>query len=247
MNKIKITLSMIAFLFVAVPAFAQSTGVVLYGSPSGYNTGYNYGTNYNYNNGYYNNYTTYDPYNYNYNYNNSNSYYPQVSVSALSYNPYQYYNYNNYSNYYNNQNISLTTTSATNITANTASLLGYVNANQTNYGTSNVSAWFEYGTSATTLNQYTAHTNVYSSTSINANLTNLSCGTTYYYRVGATLNNNSIVQYGTTLSFSTLPCQNNYNNGYTYPYNNQYYYGQNYNQNYTIPYTYGPHCSRTTY
>lgn len=242
MSKIKIILSICAVFVLGVNAVsAQSTGVVLYGSPTnyGYNTGY---TNYNYG------YNNYDPYNSYYN-NGYNGYYGNynyspISVSAVNYNPYDYYQYStpyyNYNNNYNYNNynysptFSVYTTPVSNVGPTNATINGNLtvsgNSNNYNYNSTANQAWFEYGLTSTNLNVSTGKTNIYSSTTINSNLTGLICNTTYYYRAVVSGTNGN--QYGSTLSFTTLPCQNNYYNNSYYPYNNYYQYPYNNNYNY---------------
>lgn len=212
-----------------------ATGIVLYGSPS-YNNGYNYNTGY----------TSYDPYNYNYNqnYNYNNGYnYSPVSVTSNYTSPYYNYDYTNYNNGYNyNYNYgynynqpSITTNAATNIGTTYATVNGYITTNQSNYTTG--TGWFEYGTSSGNLTSRSNSTNIYSSTSLSSNLSNLTCGTTYYFR--PVFSGSYGLQYGNQMSFTTTSCQYNYN----YNYNN----GYNYNQNYYPSNTYGPHCGNRTW
>ena len=199
-----------------------------------------------------------DQYSNNYNYNNNysdtgynnTSYITPISVSGTSYNcnngiysnytNCSYYNHgynNNYVApvYYNNVTLSPTTYAATNVSASYATLNGYVsvtggNSAYQNHGTT----WFQYGASQNNLGWSTSPANVNGATNVNANLTNLSCGTTYYFRlVTSGLNNNggynTGLQYGNTLSFFTGQC--NYGYGQQY-YNNNY--GQNF-QSWTPP------------
>lgn len=136
-----------------------------------------------------------------------------------------YYNYN-YLNYYSN--LTPTTYSATNIYTNTAKVNGYVAFSGNNYNQNIGYTWFEYSTNPYYLNNTTGKMRVYSSTTMNANLQNLSCGQTYYYRAVSSGSNET--RYGSTLSFTTSPCYN-YNNYYDYNYNYNYDYGYNNCQN----------------
>ena len=218
-----------------------------YNYNSNYNTGYNYGNNPNngvvsftsdynsgYNSGYDANYYNNNSYNYNSNYNYNNSYIPPISVSNSNYG--YGYNYNggcsnnnynsNCGNYttpiYNNIYLTPTTYAATNV----SSTAGTINGNITmtgNYSyTSGGTAWFQYGTSQNSLNSSTNPANIYSNTSINAYLSGLTCGTTYYFRAVAS-GSNSGLQYGNTLSFRTANCNYAYNYNNYGNYNNQYY------------------------
>jgi hypothetical protein len=162
-----------------------------------------------------------------------NTYQPYPCTGGYyDYNCYPSYNnnnfYNNYSyNYPNYQqsysvNLYPTTYAATNASYNTATINGYANYSSTGYNYGNYTtgyAWFEYGLSSNSLNYTTNRANIYSSTSINANLTNLSCGTTYYYRAVTSGSNGT--QYGSILSFTTASCYNNYYSNYI-PYYNYY-------------------------
>lgn len=106
----------------------------------------------------------------------------------------------------NNTGTSLptVTTSNANITSqNSATLNGYVNANG-----SNVSAWFEYGTTQSFGNTTPTVNYGNTSTSFSNSIYNLTPGTTYYYH--AVAQNAQGFVYGNTLTFTTSG--NNYSN-----------------------------------
>ncbi len=141
-----------------------------------------------------------------------------------------YYTNNGYNQNYNytQPTISATTNNATNVYSNGATLNGYVNVSNNNYNSYNNpgSVNFQYGTSYNNLNTNTSLANVYGSTSASATLSNLSCSTTYYYRIVTPQ------QIGSTMSFTTSSCVQNYN----YNYNNGYNYNTGYNyNNYVYP------------
>ncbi|MBM4169755.1 MAG: T9SS type A sorting domain-containing protein, partial [Ignavibacteria bacterium] len=94
------------------------------------------------------------------------------------------------------------TGNAANITAKSAELFGYVTP-----GSTNVQAWFEYGTSAT-LSTYSSTTpkQVFfspSAVSFSDGVTNLSTGTRYYFRVAA--QRGISIQRGSIATFLTIP------------------------------------------
>ncbi len=157
-------------------------------------------------------------------------YYPQTSGCSSSYgNCYKKYHRNNYN--YNNNYVSLTPTtySASNIYQSTAKINGYINYSGTGYNQNVGYTWFEYGASPYNLNLSTNKSAIYSNTSTDANLSNLTCGQTYYYRAVSSGTNGT--QYGSTLSFTTSACYNYYQNYIPYNYynhNNNYDYN-NYN------------------
>lgn len=185
------------------PYYYQNVGYVPYGYNNGYYDNYDYSNYYGYNN-----------YSYNYPYDYNGNYY---------YN--NYYNngyYNNYNNGYYGYSLTPATYAATNATSNRGTINGYVTVSgnsYNNYAYSYGTAWFEYGTSPNYLDRKTNPANIYQSTSINSYLTNLQCGTTYYYR--AVTQGQNGINYGTTLSFTTASCYNNYYSNY-YPYNYNY-------------------------
>lgn len=117
-----------------------------------------------------------------------------------------------------NATLNVNTNGATNLGMNYATLNGYLSSS----GTSNIYAWFEWGTSSYYGNQ-TGQVNYGSNTgtSYSYYLSGLSPNTTYYYRAVAQANNGQLI-YGSQMSFTTL---NNYNNNYC-SYNNCYF---NYN------------------
>jgi hypothetical protein len=234
--------------FVSISALASAQYYDQYNYSNNYNS-YGYGQNnyaYNYNqpygvtsfNGGSNNGSTYDPYytnnNYNYNnnynsgynYNYNNNYVaPNVSVATPN-----YYNYNNnynqnYNYNYNYQTLTPTTYAATYVTSNAGTINGNISMTTSNsYYTNNYgTAWFQYGTSYAGLNSSSVPAAIYGNTNINANLSGLVCGTTYYFRAVAQSSYNSGLQYGATLSFTTPSCYNNYSNYYPNNYNNGYY------------------------
>jgi hypothetical protein len=102
----------------------------------------------------------------------------------------------------NTNTVGVSTTGA-NPLQTTANIFGYVNPNGTN-----ATMWFEYGTNPNYLGNRTTAQNAYSAGPFSANLSGLSCGTTYYYR--AVAQNESGVRYGNTLSFVTSACQTGY-------------------------------------
>lgn len=177
----------------------------------------------------------YDPYQYNYQYNNgySNQSYGVSYYGSNNYN----YNYNNgysYDQYYNGgcnngyytnclvsyYTLSPQTNSATNVAPNSATINGYVSVSGNGYYNNTYgTASFQYGTNYSNLNYSTNPVNIYNNTGINANLTGLACGTTYYFRAITSSQNG--VQYGSTNSFTTPGCYNYYYNGYN-NYNNNY-------------------------
>ncbi|MCF6150237.1 MAG: hypothetical protein E3K37_16475 [Candidatus Kuenenia sp.] len=93
----------------------------------------------------------------------------------------------------------VTTSSATNVTTNSATLNSMVNAN--NFLTT---AWFEYDTSSGSYRNSTSLQTISGSddTSVTADLSGLSSGTTYYFRMAA--ENNEGTSYGDEASFTTL-------------------------------------------
>jgi Domain of unknown function DUF11 len=99
-----------------------------------------------------------------------------------------------------NNSINVSTTGSNPLT-NSANIFGYVNPNN-----GNAQMWFEYGTSYS-LGNRTNNQTAYSAGSYSAQITGLSCGTTYYYR--AVAQNNFETKYGSILSFVTSACQNN--------------------------------------
>jgi hypothetical protein len=99
----------------------------------------------------------------------------------------------------NTNYVGVSTTGA-NPLETTANIFGYVNPN----GTS-ATMWFEYGTNPNSLYNRTNSQNAYSAGPFSANLSGLSCGTTYYYR--AVAQNSQGTRYGQTLSFVTSACQ----------------------------------------
>lgn len=226
-----------------------------------YYTDPNYYQNYDYTYGSYPNNNTYNyspvsvvscyPYTGNVNcdpngFGNSNSYYPVVD--NYSYNTYNSnYDYNYYNNNYNNtsyynpnygsQYLTPRTYAATNANTTSATINGYVAVSGTNgyyngYGSSLGTAWFQYGSSYSSLNKSSKPAPIYGSTTINSNLTGLACGASYYYRAAASSQGGT--QYGDVSSFTTLPCYYSYNtnNGYNNYNNNYTYQSYNYNQNY---------------
>lgn len=192
-----------------------------------YNYNYNYG-NYGYGNNPNNGVVNFLPnssYNSNYYYDqnwNSNYYVQPLSISNVNYAYPNYYNnnnynYGNYNNGYYYSTLSPVTYAATNVGPSYATVNGQITISGNNYNNNYGTTWFQYGTSQNTLNWSTNPAAVYGTTSVNANLTNLSCGTTYYFRL-VTSGQNAGLQYGNTLSFYTGQCN--------------YGYGQNYYNNY---------------
>ena len=104
----------------------------------------------------------------------------------------------------NTNTIAVSTTGA-NPSQISANIFGYVNVNG---GSANT--WFEYGTNSYSLVNATNRQYAYSSGQMSANITNLSCNTTYYYR--AVASNNTETKYGSTQSFVTSACNNVVNN-----------------------------------
>lgn len=93
---------------------------------------------------------------------------------------------------------TITTNSATSISQNSAAINGYVNPN----GTTDTVRWFEWGTSASGLNNQTTHYNHGTNPDgFSTNLSGLAQNTTYYFRAVAQ-NSQGVVQ-GATLSFVT--------------------------------------------
>jgi molybdopterin-binding protein len=98
---------------------------------------------------------------------------------------------------------TVTTGSATNVTTNSATLNGTVNAN----GLS-TTAWFEYGTTSGLYSYKTSTQGVTGTTDItvSSNISGLSAGKTYYYRLVA--KNSDGATYGNEKSFITLDEEN---------------------------------------
>ncbi len=92
--------------------------------------------------------------------------------------------------------LSAVTGAATNVTAISATLTGTVNARG-----QSTSAWFEYGIAKGTYGYKTTSETVTGSndTTVSINVTGLTSGTTYYYRIAA--QNNSGTAYGSEMSF----------------------------------------------
>lgn len=91
---------------------------------------------------------------------------------------------------------TVTTNSAGSIGQNSATLNGYVGANG-----SNVTAWFEYGTTQSYGNSTNSVSYGNTSSSFSAGVYNLAQNTTYYYR--AVAQNSQGTVYGSMLSFTT--------------------------------------------
>ncbi|QQR50572.1 hypothetical protein IPF86_01480 [Candidatus Nomurabacteria bacterium] len=105
----------------------------------------------------------------------------------------------------NNTNLTVTTNYPTNITDTSAVLQGYLNTNNTSY--SNVTRWFEWGTSNSTYNLantvYASGTQSYSG-SFNYSLYGLSSNHVYYYKACAqSTSSSSGPVCGQVLSFTT--------------------------------------------
>jgi hypothetical protein len=105
----------------------------------------------------------------------------------------------------NGGGVSVTTNAATDVTATGATLNAFAQT-----GSTQSTAWFEYGTDPAFLSQTTPTTIVatsdfYRQTQTNSffryPLTNLTPGTIYYFR--AALQNNGVTNYGSTLRFQT--------------------------------------------
>jgi uncharacterized repeat protein (TIGR01451 family) len=98
------------------------------------------------------------------------------------------------------QQPSVFTQSASNITTNSATLNGVVNGNG-----SNVTAWFQWGTSPSNLFNSTSPQSYGSgSTTYSAPIFGLQPNTTYYFRAVAQGNQGGGIIYGNVLSFTTL-------------------------------------------
>ncbi|KKS82263.1 MAG: Peptidase M23 [Candidatus Wolfebacteria bacterium GW2011_GWC1_43_10] len=201
-------------------------------NPNGYQTTYyfEYGTGSSL--GMTTSYQTVDPYNYNRfaSYQLSNlSQYTTYYFRLVAYNSYgtvygSILNFNTGNYYYSGGSVTVSTDQAKNVTASSAVLWGLASTNQ-NTGT----AWFEYGSSATSLTSRSSSITIFTSSyysSVNltptfwATVSGLSNNTTYYYR--AALQNGGNTVYGQIVSFTT-------SGSYTTPYT---YYDPNY---YTIP------------
>lgn len=91
------------------------------------------------------------------------------------------------------------TGSASNITSNSATLNGTVNANGLNTTT-----WFEYGTTSGTFGSTSSTQTVsgWDDTTVSISISELSAGTTYYYRIAA--QNSAGTAYGSEITFTTL-------------------------------------------
>jgi uncharacterized repeat protein (TIGR01451 family) len=98
----------------------------------------------------------------------------------------------------NQYNLAVSTTGANPLTT-TATIYGYVNPYN-----NNATIWFDYGTSYSGLQYQTTRQNTTNSGQFTASLSNLQCGTRYYYRAAA--QNNQETKYGSTLSFVTPNC-----------------------------------------
>ena len=95
-----------------------------------------------------------------------------------------------------NQLPSVTTNPATNILENSATLRGYLTTNST----SDVTRWFEWGTSYSLGNQTTRFNQSYDG-EFSSSVSGLAPNTTYYFRAAA--QNSYGTAYGSTLSFTT--------------------------------------------
>lgn len=144
-------------------------------------------------------------------------YYPNNNYSY--YYPGSYYANNSYN--YGYSSLIPNTSGVSNLSHNSATLNGYVSMQSSGYSNYQNLAWFEYGLSYNSLSNSTNKVRVTSSTAINAHISNLNCGQTYYYRAVSSGSNG--VQYGSVLSFTTSAC---YTNNYysNYPYYNYYNY-----------------------
>jgi len=91
----------------------------------------------------------------------------------------------------------VTTNTATNVTQNYVTLNGYVNP----YNTSNVTRWFEYGTSQALGNRTNTINHGATAANINDTISGLLNNTTYYFR--AVAQNPQGTSYGSILSFTT--------------------------------------------
>lgn len=117
-------------------------------------------------------------------------------------------NYNNNTPVYTQPYV--TTNSASSISQNSAVVNGYVTSSGTN-----ISAWFEWGTSYSLGNTTSALNYGTGATSFSNSLYNLNTNTTYYYR--AVAQGQSGVVYGNILSFTTTGQTYNYNYNYNVP------------------------------
>lgn len=97
-------------------------------------------------------------------------------------------------------NLAVSTTGANPLTT-TATIYGYVNPFN-----NNATIWFDYGTSYSGLQYQTTRQSTGNAGQFTASLSNLQCGTRYYYRAAA--QNNVETKYGSTLSFVTPACYN---------------------------------------
>lgn len=94
---------------------------------------------------------------------------------------------------------TVTTGYATNILSNSATLNGTINAND-----SETNAWFEYGTNSGVYTSVSSTQNITgtSNTTVSIDISGLSVGTTYYYRLAA--QNSAGTAYGSEMSFTTF-------------------------------------------
>jgi uncharacterized repeat protein (TIGR01451 family) len=114
---------------------------------------------------------------------------PQVWCNGVQY----------YAGYICPQNNLAVSTTGANPLSTTATIYGYVNPYNTN-----ATIWFDYGTSYSNLQYQTTRQSTSASGQFTASLSNLTCGTRYYYRAAA--QNNIETKYGSTLSFVTPNC-----------------------------------------